>query len=43
MQYPPLAKEYLTIDIDIPIVVDVEVGPFGKGVSIEEYLKSEEK
>lgn len=39
MQYPPLAKEYLTIDIDIPIVVDVEIGPFGKGVSLEEYIK----
>lgn len=41
MQYPPLAKEYLTIDIDIPIVVDVEVGPFGKGISIEEYKEKE--
>lgn len=42
MQKPPLAKEYLTINIDIPIVVDIEVGPFGKGVSIEEWLMSED-
>lgn len=40
MEYPPLAKEYMTKEIDIPIVVDVEIGPFGKGVSLEEYLEN---
>ena len=39
MQAPALAKKMLTIDVDIPIVVDVEIGPWGKGVSIEDYFE----
>lgn len=41
MQHPPLAKDYLQIDVDIPIIVDVEIGPFGKGIEINEYFKGE--
>ena len=37
MEYPKIAKELIAVDIDLPIVVDIEIGPLGKGVSIEEY------
>jgi len=37
MEAPQLAKQLLTIDVDIPIIVDIEIGPLGKGVDIEEY------
>jgi DNA polymerase I-like protein with 3'-5' exonuclease and polymerase domains len=40
MEYPPLAKQLLTKDIDLPIVVDIELGPLGKGVDLDEYLKN---
>ena len=39
MENPKLAKQLLTIDIDIPIVVDIEIGALGKGVSLEEYME----
>lgn len=37
MEHPPLAKSLLTSEIDFPIVVDVEIGALGKGVSLEEF------
>lgn len=37
MERPRLAQDLLTVDIDFPIVVDVEIGPLGKGVSLEEW------
>lgn len=42
MEYPAIAKQLLTKEIDLPIVVDIELGPLGKGVDLDEYLKSEE-
>jgi DNA polymerase I-like protein with 3'-5' exonuclease and polymerase domains len=39
MEHPRLAQQCLTTAIDIPIVVDVEIGPLGKGVSLDEYTK----
>lgn len=42
MEHPKLAMEMITIKPDFPIVVDVEIGPLGKGVDIEEYKKQEE-
>lgn len=42
MEYPPLAKQLLTKEIDLPIVVDIELGPLGKGVDLDEYLKNQE-
>ena len=41
MQKPKLAKQLLTKEIDIPIVVDIELGPLGKGVGLEEYMEAE--
>lgn len=38
MEHPKLAQQMLTKNINMPIVVDVEIGPLGKGISIEEYL-----
>lgn len=40
MEQPPVAKQLLTTDIDFPIVVDVEIGPLGKGVSLEEFKEN---
>lgn len=37
MERPRIAKDLLTVDIDFPIVVDVEIGPLGKGISLEEW------
>lgn len=42
MEHPKLANEMITIKPDFPIVVDVEIGPLGKGVDIEEYKKQNE-
>ena len=39
MQQPKLAKQLLTKKIDIPIIVDIELGPLGKGVDLDEYIK----
>ena len=41
MQKPKLAQQLLTKEIDIPIVVDIELGPLGKGVDLDEYLKQQ--
>ena len=41
MQKPKLAEQLLTKKIDIPIVVDIELGPLGKGVDLDEYLKQQ--
>jgi DNA polymerase-1 len=38
MENPRLAKQLLTKEIDVPIVVDVELGALGKGVDLNEYL-----
>lgn len=40
MENSQLARQMITIDIDIPIVVDIEIGPFGRGVSLEEYMEA---
>lgn len=42
MECPKLAMNLITIKPDFPIVVDVEIGPLGKGVSIEEYKNQNE-
>jgi DNA polymerase I-like protein with 3'-5' exonuclease and polymerase domains len=42
MEHPKLAQQIITKEPDFPIVVDVEIGPLGKGVDIEEYKKKEE-
>ena len=39
MQSPQLAKKYITKEVDLPIVADIEVGPWGIGVSLEEYME----
>lgn len=41
MQQPKLAQQLLTKQIDIPIVVDIELGPLGKGVDLDEYIKQQ--
>jgi len=38
MENSPTARKLIQVEIDIPIIVDIEVGPWGKGVSLEEYL-----
>lgn len=37
MQDPELAHQLATKEIDLPIVVDIELGPLGKGVNLDEY------
>ena len=37
MEHPRIADKIITVKPDFPIVVDVEIGPLGKGVDIEEY------
>lgn len=39
MQYPKLIDKYITKKWDVPLVADIEVGPFGIGVELDEYLK----
>ena len=39
MQAPQLAKKYITKTVDLPIVADIEIGPWGIGVGLEEYGK----
>lgn len=39
MQSPQLAKKYITKEVDLPIVADIEVGPWGIGVGLEEYME----
>lgn len=39
MQAPQLAKKYITKAVDLPIVADIEIGPWGIGVGLEEYGK----
>ena len=39
MEQPPVAKQLLTAEIDFPIVVDVEIGALGKGISLEEFME----
>lgn len=40
MEHPPVAFKLLTTTIDFPIVVDVEIGPLGKGVSLDEFMEA---
>lgn len=42
MQNPKLRDKYITVPWDVPLVADIEVGPFGAGVELDEYLKEEE-
>lgn len=37
MEKSIIAKQLIQVDIDIPIVVDSEIGPWGLGVSVEDY------
>lgn len=39
MENSPTARKMITVEIDIPIIVDIEVGAWGQGVSLDEYLK----
>lgn len=39
MEDPILAHQLITKKIDLPIVVDIELGPLGKGVDLDEYYK----
>ena len=41
MERPNLAQKLITKEIDFPIVVDIEIGPLGFGVDVEEYKKKE--
>ena len=43
MENSKLARKIITVPIDIPIEVDIEIGPFGRGVSLEEYERSFKK
>ena len=43
MEHPKLAEAIITKKIDLPIVVDVELGPLGKGVDLDEYLKQQQQ
>ena len=40
MEQPPMAKHLLKATIDFPIVVDVEIGALGKGISLEEFMEA---
>ena len=40
MEHNSLADSYISVKPDFPIVVDVEIGPLGKGVDIDEYLEA---
>ena len=39
MQAPQLVKKYITKAVDLPIVADIEIGPWGIGVGLDEYRK----
>ena len=39
LEHNALADSYISVKPDFPIIVDVEIGPLGKGISVEEYLK----
>ena len=41
MEDPILAHQLITKKIDLPIVVDIELGPLGKGVDLDEYHKQQ--
>lgn len=41
MQSPKLAEQLLTKQIDIPIIVDIELGPLGEGVDLNDYTKQQ--
>ena len=37
MQHPRLMDKFLTVPWDVPLVADIEIGPFGSGVDLDEY------
>ena len=37
MQHPKLIEKFLTVKWDVPLVADIEIGPFGSGVELEEW------
>ena len=37
MQHPKLIDKFLTVPWDVPLVADIEIGPFGMGVELEEW------
>ena len=37
MQHPKLMDKFLTVPWDVPLVADIEIGPFGSGVELEEW------
>lgn len=37
MQHPKLMDKFLTVPWDVPLVADIEIGPFGSGVDLDEY------
>jgi hypothetical protein len=39
MENSQLAKQLLRVPFDIPIVVEEEIGPYGLGVSLQEYTE----
>ena len=39
MQAPKLVNNYITKTVDLPIVADIEIGPWGIGVGLDEYGK----
>ena len=41
MEDPILAHQLITKKIDLPIIVDIELGPLGKGVDLDEYHKQQ--
>jgi DNA polymerase I len=41
MQHPKLRDKYITKEWDVPLVADIEIGPFGDGIELDEYLKED--
>jgi len=37
MQHPKLMDKFLTVKWDVPLVADIEIGPFGSGIELEEW------
>lgn len=37
MQHPKLIDSFLKVKWDVPLVADIEIGPFGSGIELEEW------
>ena len=43
MQHPKLMDKFLTVKWDVPLKADIEIGPFGMGVELEEWEENNGK